>query len=127
MERDSELIKKYKVDIGSVEVFENYMIANLNEGITLTIDTAIELIYIADIHFSTQDFIYITCRKNSYAVDPTLYTKVAEIPTLKGIAIVSDKIVDRNNLNVERLFFDKPMMLFESVTDATDWAELIIG
>ncbi|UNY98632.1 STAS/SEC14 domain-containing protein [Zhouia spongiae] len=127
MERENAPEAVYNLSIGSAEVYDSYMIARINEGITLNLNNTSELTYIVDKHFKSKDFVYITCRQNSYSVDPTIYTEVTHISTLRAIAIVSEKKIDRNNLNIERLFFGKPMMLFETIKDATNWAELIIG
>jgi len=116
-------IKKYTLRIGKVEIYENYMIAQLNEGITLNIESVPEIIAIAENHFPTQAFAYITIRKNSYAVDPMLYLKVFEIENLKAIAIVSDKFIDNHNIKIEKHFFNKPMHIYKTKEEAIAWAK----
>ncbi|MGH1388271.1 STAS/SEC14 domain-containing protein [Kordia sp.] len=116
-------IKKYTLQIGKVEIYENYMLAQLNEGITLNIESVGEIISIAHTHFPTQPFAYITIRKNSYAVDPMLYLKVFEIENLKAIAIVSDKFIDNHNVKIEKHFFNKPMNIFKTKEEAIIWSK----
>lgn len=99
------------------------MVAQLNEGITLNIETVQEIILIAKKHFPTQPFAYITIRKNSYAVDPMLYLKVFEIENLKAIAIVSSKFIDNHNVKIEKHFFNKPMNIFKTLPEAVAWVK----
>ena len=119
----NSFIKKYTLAIGKVEVYDDYMLAQLNEGITLNVETVAELIKIANKHFSDKPFAYITIRKNSYAVDPMMYLKVFEIENLKAIAIVSDKFIDNHNVKIEKHFYNKPMSIYKTTEEAISWAK----
>ncbi|WP_420574227.1 STAS/SEC14 domain-containing protein [Kordia sp.] len=119
----NSFIKKYTLQIGEVEIYNDYMLAQLNEGITLNLESVHELIEIAQKHFPQQPFAYITIRKNSYAVDPMMYLKVFEIENLKAIAIVSDKFIDNHNVKIEKHFFNKPMSIFKTTNEAIYWAK----
>lgn len=121
-EHRNSYIKKYTLQIGEVEVYENYMIAQLNEGITLNLESVRELLQISKTHFPKDPFVYITIRKNSYAVDPMMYLKVFEIENLKAVAIVSDKFIDTHNVKIEKHFFNKPMSIFKTLPEAITWA-----
>ncbi len=121
------VVKTYTLDIGKVTVYDNYMVAILNEGITLTLERAFELVGISEIHFRYRPFVYITIRKNSYAVDPTLYTQIFLLENLKGIAIVSDKEVDAHNIIIEKHFFKKPMTLHKTLHEAVSWAQSLLN
>ncbi len=121
-----DFIKEYQLEIGKVTVYENYLISEFNEGITLSLDTSLELIGVTEVHFREKPFVYITNRVNSYAVDPTMYLKVKDIETLKGIAVVSDKECDYHNLKIEKHFFKKPMHLFHTIAEATDWVDEVL-
>ena len=60
------IVKEYHLDIGIVQVYKNYMVAIFNEGVTITVEKAYQLLGIAEIHFKDKDFGYISYRKNSY-------------------------------------------------------------
>lgn len=123
---NNSYIKKYTLQIGEVEIYQNYIKAEINEGVTMNIDTAHEVILIAQKHFPTQPFAYITIRKNSYAVDPMVYLKVFEIENLKAIAIVSDKFIDNHNVKIEKHFFNKPMQIFKTTSEAVSWTKTLM-
>ncbi len=121
------VVKRYHLGIGQVDIYDNFMVAIINEGITMTLERAFELVGISEIHFRHKDFVYITVRKHSYAVDPTAYTHITEIENLKGIAIVSRKSIDTHNIRIEKQFYKKPMELFKNTPDAISWAKRILG
>ena len=66
------VVREYQLDIGTVQVYDNYMVSIFDEGATLTLERAYQIIGISEIHFREKDFGYISLRKNSYAVDPTI-------------------------------------------------------
>jgi len=121
-ENTNSYIKKYTLQIGEVEIYDDYMLAQLNEGITLNVDTVSEIVSISYKHFPKKPFAYITVRKNSYAVDPMMYLKVFEIENLKSIAVVSKKFIDNHNIKIEKHFFNKPMNIFKTLPEAITWA-----
>lgn len=121
------IIKKYDLDIGKVAVYNHYMIAELNEGIELTLEKTSELIGISELHFRNRDFAYITVRKNSYSVDPIIYRYIRKIENLKALAIVSLNTFDQHSFNFEKYFFSKKnMRLFQKTEDAINWIKTII-
>lgn len=119
-------IKKYTLQVGEIEVYDTYIKAEINEGVTMNLETASELILISHKHFPTKPFVYITVRKNSYSVDPMVYLKVFEIENLKAIAIVSEKFIDNHNVKIEKHFFNKPMQIFKTKQEAIAWANSLL-
>ncbi len=117
------VVKEYILDIGTVQVFDNYMVANYNEGITVTLERVYQLIGISEIHFRDRRFGFISYRKNSYAIDPTIYNYVRELKNLKAYAIVSVKEMDMHNFNIEKMFYKKPMKFFIDYDNALAWVK----
>ncbi len=117
------IVREYQLEIGKVQVFDDYMVATFNEGATLTMERAYQIIGISEIHFRDRDFGYISLRKNSYAIDPTVYTYVREMENLKAFAIVSMKEMDMHNFKIEKLFYKKPMKFFIEYNNALTWVK----
>jgi hypothetical protein len=117
------IVREYQLEIGKVQVFDDYMVATFNEGATLTLERAYQIIGISEIHFRDKDFGYISLRKNSYAIDPTVYTYVREMENLKAFAIVSMKEMDMHNFKIEKLFYKKPMKFFIEYNNALTWVK----
>lgn len=121
---NENIIKCYKLEIGEVVVYEDFMVAKLNEGIILTLERTFELIGISEIHFRDKNFGYITLRDNSYSIDPTIYIHIKNLSNLKAFAIVSAKAADKHNFKIEKHFFEpKPMRLFDTKEEAILWVK----
>jgi hypothetical protein len=117
------IVREYHLEIGTVQVYDNYMVSIFEEGATLTLEKAYQILGIAEIHFRDKDFGYISLRKNSYAVDPTVYTYIRGLDNLKAFAIVSVKEIDMHNFKIEKLFYKKPMKFFIEFDNALAWVK----
>ncbi|MEP0132950.1 MAG: STAS/SEC14 domain-containing protein [Eudoraea sp.] len=117
------IVKEYNLDIGTVQVFKNHMVVIFDEGATLTLERAYQIIGISEIHFRDINFGIISLRKNSYAVDPTIYSYLRELKNLKAFAIVSVKEVDMHNFKIEKLFYKKPMKFYIDYNNALAWVQ----
>ncbi|WP_297795038.1 STAS/SEC14 domain-containing protein [uncultured Eudoraea sp.] len=121
--KNKTIVKEYRLDIGTVQVFKNYMVLIFDEGATLTLERAYQIIGISEIHFRDINFGIISLRKNSYAVDPTIYNYLRELKNLKAYAIVSVKEVDMHNFKIEKLFYKKPMKFYIDYSNALAWVQ----
>ncbi len=115
------VVREYQLDIGCVQVYDNYMVATFDEGATVTLERAYQIIGISEIHFRNKNFGYISLRKNSYAVDPTIYNYLRGMENLKAFAIVSKKEIDMHNFKIEKLFYKKNMEFFIEYDNALAW------
>lgn len=115
------IVREYQLEIGKVQVYDDYMVSIFDEGATLTLERAYQIIGISEIHFRDRGFGYISLRKHSYAIDPTIYTYIRELENLKAFAIVSIKEMDMHNFKIEKLFYKKPMKFFIEFSNALSW------
>lgn len=117
------IVREYQLETGIVQVFDDYMVAIFEEGVTMTLERAFQIIGISEIHFREKDFGYISLRKNSYAIDPTVYNYLREMENLKAFAIVSIKEIDMHNFKIEKMFYKKPMKFFIEYDNALAWVK----
>lgn len=115
------IVREYELDIGKIQVFDNYLVTMFEEDATLTMETAYQVIGISEIHFRNKNFGIISQRRNSYAVDPITYTYLRQLENLKAFAIVSIKEIDMHNFKIEKLFYKKPMKFFIEFENALAW------
>jgi hypothetical protein len=115
------IVKEYLLDVGKIQVYDNYMVSLFDEGATLTLERAYQIIGISEIHFRDRNFGFISHRTNSYAIDPTVYTYLRELENLKAFAIVSNKEVDMHNFHIEKMFYRKSMKFFVDYQNALRW------
>ncbi|WP_318312549.1 STAS/SEC14 domain-containing protein [Flagellimonas crocea] len=117
------VVREYQLEVGTVQVFDDYMVASFDEGATITLERTYQIIGISEIHFRDRDFGYISLRKNSYAIDPTVYNYLRGLTNLKAFAIVSKKEIDMHNFNIEKMFYKKPMEFFIEFDNALAWVK----
>lgn len=117
------IVREYQLDVGKIQVYENYMVSTFDEGATLTLERAYQIIGISEIHFRNKSFGFISLRKNSFAVDPTIYTYLRQLNNLKALAVVSVKEIDMHNFKIEKLFYKKPMKFFIEFENALAWVK----
>ncbi len=117
------IVREYKLESGIIQVYNDYIVGIFDEGTTLTIERVYQIIGISEIHFRDKNFGYISLRKNSYAIDPTIYNYIREIENLKALAIVSVKEIDMHNFKIEKLFYKKQMKFFIEYENALAWVK----
>lgn len=115
------IVREYLLDVGKIQVYENYMVSIFDEGATLTLERAYQIIGISEIHFRNKHFGFISHRIHSYAIDPTVYTYLRQLENLKAFAIVSNKEIDMHNFHIEKLFYKNAMKLFLDYQKALTW------
>ncbi|WP_066220586.1 hypothetical protein [Formosa haliotis] len=113
-------------EFGTLKLYEKYVFAQMNEGITITKDLNNILLQIANTYYKDSPFVYITNRKNSYSVDPAIYLETSKIKNLIGFAIVSNIPLALSNVKIERMFLDKPCETFDVISDAKQWANTLV-
>lgn len=115
-----------KYDFCEIEIYDNYLVSVMFEGINLTPDKNDILLNIAAKYFKNTNFGYITNRLQSYSVDPSIYIETSKIENLVSFAIVSSKKINISNTEIEKLFYKKPFKHFTSLKDAIEWTNNII-
>ena len=115
-----------KLPIGIFFIYDDYLIVEVNEGETVTPESNEILVDIVNRYYASKQFVYITHRVNSYAVDPAVYRKTSLIKNLVGFAVVANNI-SLSNAEIEKLFLSKPFESFTKLDKAVNWAKSIIN
>lgn len=121
------MIKSLKYSFCVIEVYNDYAISRINEGFHLTPDKNRILEDIANDYFNDKSFVYISHRKNSYSVDPSIYLQTSKVKNLEGMAVVAEAPLSKGNAEVEKLFLDKPFEIFTDIDDAITWAKTLVA
>lgn len=118
---------RYDLDFCTLELYDNYMKAIINEGVTLSFKYNSILTEICDTYYKNQPFVYISHRINSYSVDPIIYLKTGQIKNLIAFIIVSDNPMQKMLTQLEKSFFKKEFRHFETLEEALEWKDKILG
>lgn len=121
------MIDTLHFEFGEIRVFRNFVVAVMNEGITVIPEYNQELLKISEKFFHNRPFGYITYRKNSYAVNPLVYLKTSTIENLVAFAVVSTHEISISNLEVEKRFLTKPLKHFTDLDEAKDWVNKMVA
>ncbi|PHS63946.1 MAG: hypothetical protein COB12_08790 [Flavobacterium sp.] len=116
-----------KYDFCEIEIYNDFIITVMNEGILLTPDKNEVLLEIAVDYFKNKKFGYITNRIHSYSVDPRIYTETSKIKNLVSFAVVSDNKIALSNTQIEKLFYKKPFKQFIDLQDAIIWVKKYVN
>ena len=119
--------RKLKLSFTDLEFYESVVISTIKEDVVIQEDHVDKLREICNEHFQNQDFVYITHRKYNYNVNPVIYIDLLRTKTLKGIAVLSDKIERLQTANFEKNFSPVPFELFENKSEAIIWAKSLIN
>ncbi len=110
-------------DFCKIEVYSDYIIATMFEGIILTAEKNDLLLGIATKYFKNSNFGYITNRIHSYSVDPSIYYETSKIENLVAFAVVSSKQINISNTRLEKIFYKNPFRHFIELEDAISWVK----
>ncbi|NNE76976.1 MAG: hypothetical protein HKN31_07875 [Pricia sp.] len=116
------------MDVGTFYFYKNFMVAEIKEGIALTIENATEMLQLAKEYFGNKTpFVYITNRIKSYSFNPTDHFKtVAMFPNLKGYATVTYDDINHEIAELEQSFMLRPSKNFRSLEEAIAWVDELI-
>lgn len=115
-----------KNELGEFYIYPKFVIGMIHEGVNLKLQQLSVLVALYEKHYHLQDFVYISYRIHSYSIDPTTYTYLLEMDNLKGLAVVTDKTIAKQNFQVEKVFYSENMRIFDTLNQAISWANDII-
>lgn len=122
-----DMLKTLEYSFCSIEVYPDYVISYIKKDFHLTPDKNKVLEDIASDYFKNRPFVYISHRKNSYSVDPSIYMQTSKIKNLVGFAVVAEVPLSKGNAELEKLFFNhKPFEIFETIEEAKSWVNTVL-
>ncbi len=114
----------HNVTLGSLYLFDNYVVAEFKEGVDINFDNFSDVTEIVKKQFNDKPFGFIANRLNSYSIDLTDATKFnAYFPNLQAYAIVAYTVMTRRVFEVENHFFDFNREAFKNLEQASEWVE----
>lgn len=115
-------------DLGYCEafVFDEFLVNQIREGITITPDHNLKLEEIIDCHFKNGPVVYISNRIFSYSVDQITYIGTSKIHNLLAIAIASDTDINIKNTCYKGTFYNNSFQVFKTLSKAIQWVQEVI-
>ena len=117
------MLEKRILDFCEIEIHDYYLINVVYEGETIEQHHNQVLEDIAKEYFHDKPFYYVTHRKYSYAVDPTVYTRTSRIKNLKAFVVVTEEGIGSMFTKIEQIFMKKPLKVFDNLELALAWVK----
>jgi len=117
--------KAIDLNFGRVQIIDNILVAELNEGVLFDIEENNVLLELGLQVFKGQPYGYISNRVNSYAVNPLVYKNSSIETNLKAIAIVTHDSIGKKNAMLEKQFYNdsNSFGIFETLEEAINWVD----
>lgn len=113
----------YDFKESEVFIFDNFLVNQIKEGVTIIPDHNEKLREVLDKHFANKKVVYISNRHFNYAVDPLTYLETSKIHNLVAIAIVAKTEMSKSNAKLESMFYKKNFEIFETLSEAMAWVQ----
>ena len=112
------------VKLGSVYLFDNYIVTEFKEGVDINFNNFNEVTEIIKAHFGNRPFGFIANRLNSYSIDLNDASKFnTDFPNLKAYAIVVYNSLTQRVFEIENHFFNFNREAFKNLENAAEWVE----
>ncbi|WP_111307533.1 hypothetical protein [Confluentibacter sediminis] len=125
--KESELyqsVKNHKtIDLGNLFFFENYLVAEFNEGVEINYRNFESVRELIREYFGDESFGLISNRINSYSIVITDAPLFNQCQSLKAYATVTYSLFAEKVFDVENYFFKFNKQNFNSLNDAKMWVE----
>ncbi len=123
---EDKLIEKYDLDFGTYYFYDQYIIAEINEGEVITLRKCQDLIPIVQKHYgNVKSFTYISDRIYSHSIIPTDYLNCPFIymDNFKGYGVVTYNLISTISTEIEKHFAQRSFRNFDNLKGAIDWAK----
>ena len=120
---EQTFLRTYELEIGTFRFYENIVIGQIREGMQIDLDNSLPLFALAWEQYRNKPVVYISDRKNSYSLDPTMHYETKKlVPFVAGYAwVVYDDRCEKV-ARLEERFLDFPTEVFRSMQPALEWA-----
>jgi len=124
------IIETHQLKIGTFYFFDNFVIAEINEGVHIDLQSSKEFFKVANSFFGKEKpFGYVSNRINHFSVSPLDFANYSlKLENIKAFcAITYDNYYDKMNVEIERRFYTKPFYSTNELEDAVNWTNSIVN
>lgn len=111
------------LDFASFQLYENYVISTINEGIVFDFPHLKEVTRIFKAHYATTPFVSIANRKYDYTINPTCLMESKIIDTIIGIGVVCYSESAFEMAQFEKKFYKGELQVFRNLEHCLSWTK----
>jgi hypothetical protein len=120
---EQTFLRTHELEIGTFRFYEDVVIGEIREGKQISLDNSLPLFALAWEQYRNKSMVYISDRKHSYSLDPTMHFETKKLlPFVAGYAWVVYNPVAERAARLEERFLDFPTAVFRSMDPALTWA-----
>lgn len=121
-----QIIETKRITLGELHFFENFVIAEFDEGIHVDFNSAIrDINVIKNFYGEEKPFGFISNRVNSYSFTPIDSDKFKNVmKNLSAYSVVSYSEASQMNANIEKSFCKEKDICFNNLYDAVNWIDV---
>ncbi|WP_411766889.1 hypothetical protein [Winogradskyella sp. A3E31] len=122
------MLMEYEMKMGKLYFYEDFVVAEFNEGVHITFDNFSESRTLITSIFEDRPFGFIAHRKNNYSInltDATSFNK--SFPNLKAYAVVCNTLFGKGIFEIENQFFNFNREIFKDLESAQNWVIGIVN
>ncbi|WP_228851846.1 hypothetical protein [Aegicerativicinus sediminis] len=119
---NSKVIAKYEVNIGTLYIFDNYVVGEYKDGLHVTFDDYEDVRDKIEKHFDDKPFGFIANRINSYSLEITEGPKFKKaFPNLMAYAVIAYTHQTKRNVELENHFYLFNRCCFDNLLEGEEW------
>jgi hypothetical protein len=119
-------LQKVKLDFATIQLYDNFAVSSIQEGVTLTKKQLDQFFEVFNTYFPEKPFVSIANREFDYSIDPNLL-KSKRHASLLGIAVVCYNKQSRQTAQFEKIFYNGPFEIFDSIEEAIKWSQKLLN
>ena len=120
---EQSFLKTLELETGTFQFYDQVVIGQIREGMQVTLDNSLPLLSHAWELYRDKKIVYISDRKNSYSLDPTMHMELMKlVPFLAGYAWVVYNDLTERVAHLEARFLNCPTGIYRSMDPALLWA-----
>jgi hypothetical protein len=120
---DKTYLTTHDLAIGTFRFYEQIVVGQVHQGIQISLDNALPLLALSWEVYRNTSVVYISDRKYSYSLDPTMYYEVKKlVPQIAGYAWIVYNDINRQIAELEARFVQCPCAIHSTMSDALQWS-----
>ncbi len=113
----------HELAIGTFRFYEHVVVGQVREGMQISMDNVLPLLALSWEAYRDTSVVYISDRKYSYSLDPTMYYEVQKlVPHMSGYAWVVYNEINRKIAELEARFVQCPNAIHTTMDAALQWS-----
>jgi len=113
----------HELAIGTFRFYEQVVVGRVREGMQISMDNVLPLLALSWEAYRNTSVVYISDRKYSYSLDPTMYYEVQKLaPHITGYAWVVYNEINRKTAELEARFVQCPKAIHHTMDNALQWS-----